>query len=133
MDDEKLGPALALDTKTTVYGESNILRYFNRLGQAAKSSMPERDSDLMDKCTNELRFQSQPTSAYLAGLDGYLGNNENNKYLSFGEKAGVADLYVWSALRQVLGQVDAKKFGNVASWMRLVEGSQPMLQMLVEA
>lgn len=132
MDDEKLGPALALDTKTTVYGESNILRYFNRLGQAAKSSMPERDSDLMDKCTNELRFQSQPASAYLATLDGYL-TDSNNKFLSFGEKAGVADLYVWSALRQVLGQVDAKKFGNVASWMRLVEGSQPMLQMLVDA
>lgn len=134
MDDEKLGPALALNTKSTVYGESNILRYLNRLGQSGKSSMPERDSDLMDQCTNELRFQSQPTTAYLTGLDGYLGNKANvGKYLSFGERAGVADLYVWSVLRQMRSQVDAKKFANVASWMRLVEGSQPMLQMLVEA
>lgn len=129
MEDQQLGPALALDTKTTIYGESNILRYFNRLGNSTVSSMFERDSDLMDKCTNELHFQTDKATTYLCQLDKNLGND--GKFLAFGEKAGLVDLYVWSMLRQA--KVDTKKLTNVASWMKLVEGSQPMLQMIVEA
>ena len=132
---------MAVDTKTRVYGESNIVRYLNRLGEQQckqPSAIAERDADLMDKCTNDLLSHSQPTASYLSALDTFLSTNSDGKitkYLSLGEKAGTADLYVWSVLRQAFAatQSDAHKFANVSSWMKRVEGSDPMVQMLVEA
>lgn len=128
LNDEKLGPIYATTQRSQVFGESAILCFMNRLIQS-KPAAPERDLDLMNQCTNELIMKNQQ-AAYLTHLNQYLGAN---KFLSFGERPGMADLYVWSMLRQLKKGLDAKKCGKVSDWMKVVEASSPALQMINEA
>jgi len=124
--DQSLSPMLIIDSKSSVYGESNIVRYLYRLIQT--NSALEKDLDAMDKCSNQLIF-SQQHESYLAILNKSI---EPGKFISFGERAGMADLYIWSILKQT-GFKDAKKFQSIFEWMNLVENSFPMLQMLNHA
>jgi len=119
---------LSINSKSSIYGESNIVRYLNRLLESRPAL--ERDLDVMDKCSNELLFsqQKQRQDLYLTGLNRSVGSG---KFVSFGERAGMADFYVWSVLKQT-SSFDAKKFAAIGQWMNLVESSSPMLQMLNE-
>jgi hypothetical protein len=125
-DTSSLGPCLSLNSKTSIYGESNITRYLTNL--LNKTAPLQKDLDTMDKCTNALQFNTTPTSLYLTGLNKSI--TESDKFLAFGDQAGMADFYVWSMLRQK--GTDLSRFGGVKKWMMLVEGSCPMVQMLGE-
>lgn len=125
-DDEKLAPILVLSTKTKIYGESNIVRFINRLVET--KPVVSRDLDLMDKCTNELIFMSKQDK-YLGDLNKYIQEN-SGKFLTSGEKSTMVDFYLWSVLKQLKLSVDEKKFAKVTEWMKLVELSCPMLKML---
>lgn len=123
--DESLGPHLILNSTTSIFGESNITRYLSHLCQTKSIEM---DQDSMDKCTNSMLI-TQTQLPYLAELNKSI---VADKFVSFGERAGMADFYIWSVVRQMMPKFDGKKFSMVVKWMLLVEGSCPMLQMLGE-
>ena len=126
MSDDKLGAVLTLNSTTKIYGESNIIRFMHRLYDTKPQL--DRDLDVMDQCTNELVIKQQQTK-YLTQLNTLFGKS-SRRYLAFGEQPGDADFYVWSVLKQMKSRVDEKKFGKVTEWMKVVEASIPMAQMI---
>lgn len=126
LTDEKLGSVLILNSTTKIYGESNIIRFLHRLCNTNPSL--DRDLDIMDQCTNELLIKQQQNT-YLTYLNNLL-TKSSRRYLTFGEEAGSADFYVWSVLKQQKNKIDEKKFGKVVEWMKIVEASLPMAQMI---
>lgn len=117
---ESLGPVLTINSKSKVYGESNILRYLTRLVQA--NLVTEKENDLMDRCTNLLLKKSDQKN-YLASLLKCLSASE---FLS-GKQSGLADLYAWSLLRQSNIKSDT---GKIFEWMNRVQESCCMLKMV---
>jgi len=126
LSDDKLGAVLTLNSTTKIYGESNIIRFMHRLYDTKPQL--DRDLDVMDQCTNELVIKQQQTN-YLTQLNTLFGKS-SRRYLAFGEQPGDADFYVWSVLKQMKSRVDEKKFGKVTEWMKVVEASIPMAQMI---
>lgn len=121
-NDENLGPVLTINSKSKVYGEANILRYLTQLVQA--NSVTEKENDLMDRCTN-LLLKKPDQKSFLSGL---LKSLTASEFLSgTGKQSGLADLYVWSMLKQSSIRSET---GKIFEWMSRVEESCSMLKMV---
>ncbi len=122
MDSEVLGPVLNLNSTTKIYGESNIVRFLNRLSGCESNVQID---NWMDKCTNSLLLSRSNTTNYLTSLSKFL---ESAKFLSNNGQPGVADFYNWSIIKQL--KCNLNNLSSLSEWVRRIEGQQPLIQLI---
>ena len=150
---EKLGPMMnfSSDSKSfRIFGEANIIRYFNRLinsvsDDSAAAGVEQTDSfiinEWIDKCSNDLRLSSSSSSnntnssnKYLHELNKYFGTPKATKFLASEKQYTIADLCTWSVLKQQLAsvglEVAAAKLVNVIEWLKRIENVEPLVPVL---
>jgi len=120
MESEALGPVLNLNSTTKIYGESNIVRFLNRLTGCESNSQSD---NWMDKCTNCLLLSRSNTASYLTALNKFL---ESAKFLSSNSQPDVADYYNWSIIKQL--KCNLNNLSNLSEWVRRIEGQLPLIQ-----
>lgn len=111
---------------SSIYGESNIIRYLNSLLVGENKSINQNVllNDLIDLCTNQLKFSndSKINSNYLNNLNKIL---KSSKWLLSNDQLTIADVYVWSVLKQKLNnKIDLKSTENVNKWIQRFEQSE---------
>lgn len=108
---------------TTIKGEVNILRYLSRLGpptynyelnsDAATSS---RLDVLLDTCYSLARCRTvKEQQLAIRTLGGYLGKAQ---FMAGGNGISIADVAVWSVLRQKDAQLQQDISSNMKEWLR---------------
>ena len=134
----KQQPVLATSAlgQTAIHGESNILRYLAKLSNDANSKDKDAYSskldlnkrilidEQIDRCTNELLLTGQK-DGYIKGINGALAKS---KFLTSGDKPSLADVYVWSVLKQ--SNVNTANLKTVNEWADRVEKAYPLLSLL---
>jgi hypothetical protein len=121
-------PFMNLDSSksSTVYGESNVLRFLSRLLQdqsyekSLSSIQVSLVDDLIDSCSNQLKNSKDAklNSTFLKSLNEKL---KKSKFLVLDNSVTVADIYVWSVLRQRSKDDVSKNFKNVGQWLNNIE------------
>ena len=119
-------PSMNLDSSksSTVYGESNILRFLSRLlqDQSYEKSLSSVHlvDDLIDSCSNQLKNSKDAklNSSFLKSLNEIL---KKSKFLVLDNSVTVADIYVWSVLKQRSKDDISKNFKSVGQWLYNIE------------
>lgn len=105
------GPRMKLETSTSVaiQGEANILRYMERLMN--KQALQPEDNDLIDQCTNAFNSTNN-RSQFIKLLNDKLAKF---KYLGNQNEPNLADIYVWSVLKQNQTLIKGEK--KIQEWL----------------
>lgn len=119
----KLGPMLYVNSTTSIYGESSILRHLNRLAKSPLESMAS--CDWMDNCTNLFVSQADK-NAYMTHLSKYLVDTKS-KFLSSNNKPELADYYNWSAIKS--SSLKTSQPG-VKEWMLRLEETDSIFKLV---
>jgi hypothetical protein len=90
----------------TIKGEVNILRYLSRLGPPKFNYELDNDpvtsarlDDVLDICYSLARCSSvKEQQPFIRALNNYLGKSQ---FMAGGDRISVADVAVWSVLRQI--------------------------------
>ncbi len=125
MTDEraKLGPMLYINSTTSIYGESSILRYLNRLTKSPLESL--QSNDWIDNCTNLLVNQANK-STYLNTLNKFFLDTKS-KFLSAKDKPELADYYNWSVVKSLALKTDQQ---GVQEWMLRLEATDSIFKLV---
>ena len=108
---------------TAIKGEINILRYLSRLGPAAYnyelSSDPATSSrldGLLDACYTLTQCRTvKERQLAICALGGYLGKAQ---FLAGGGGISIADIAVWSVLKQLDVQLQRDMSNNTKEWLQ---------------
>ena len=108
-----------------IYGESNVLRFLNRLllqqgkENQLKSNQIALVDDLIDSCTNELKNSKDArlNASFLKNLNDRLNNS---KFLVLPNSVTIADIYIWSILKQK-STGSYENFRNLTQWLNNIQ------------
>lgn len=106
----------------TIKGEVNILRYLSRLGPPKFNYELDNDpatsarlDDLLDTCYSLARCSTvKEQQSLIRALNSYLGKSQ---FMAGGDRISVADVAVWSVLRQIDVQPQRALSSNMNKWL----------------
>jgi hypothetical protein len=107
---------------TTIKGEVNILRYLSRLGPPAYNyelnsdpATSARLDGLLDTCYSLVRCRTvKERQLAVRALGGYLGKAQ---FMAGGNRISIADIAVWSVLRQTETQLQRDMSSDMKRWL----------------
>jgi hypothetical protein len=105
-----------------IKGEVNILRYLSRLGPPKFNYELNKDpvtsarlDDVLDVCYGLARCRTvKERQSFVSALNNYLGNS---KFMAGGDSISVADVAVWSVLRQIDVDPQQDLSHNMNKWL----------------
>lgn len=108
---------------TAIKGEINILRYLSRLGPPAYNyelnsdpAISSRLDGLLDTCYTLAQCRTvKERQLAICALGGYLGKAQ---FMAGGNGISIADIAVWSVLRQLDMQLQRDMSSNVKKWLQ---------------
>jgi hypothetical protein len=108
---------------TTIKGEVNILRYLSRLGPPVYNyelntdpAISSRLDGLLDTCYSLARCRTlEEQKLVISDLDGYLGRAQ---FMAGESEISIADVAVWSVLRQIDVQLQQDMSKNMKEWLQ---------------
>jgi hypothetical protein len=108
---------------TTIKGEVNVLRYLSRLGPPAYNyelnsdpATSARLDGLLDTCYTLARCRTvKEQQLAIHALGGYLGKAQ---FMAGGSGISIADIAVWSVLRQIDVQRHRDMSSDMKQWLQ---------------
>jgi hypothetical protein len=108
---------------TAIKGEVNVLRYLSRLGPPAYNyelnsdpATSARLDGLLDTCYTLARCRTvKEQQLAVRALGGYLGKTQ---FMAGGDGISIADLAVWSVLRQIDLQLQRDMSSDMKQWQQ---------------